>query len=108
VHVEQDRFKKAESQQPAIACDRSVEIEICREINWRKIMEVIEYTRSKGRRLTYRIMFDQGEYFIERDGILKKSFPDSIIAGIAPEEAKPFLMLRTAIADIEALIGMDE
>jgi hypothetical protein len=83
-------------------------LEVCRKIIWRKIMEVLDYTRSKGKRLTYKIVYDQGEYFIERDGVVKKSFQDSIIAGIVPEEATPLLMLRTAIADIEALIGMDE
>lgn len=66
------------------------------------------YTRSKGQRLTYTISYDQDEYFIERDGQLKRSFPDAILAGISPSEAKPALMLRIAIADIEALIDMEE
>jgi hypothetical protein len=71
-------------------------------------MPAVEYTRSTGKRLTYLIAYDQGEYFIERNGLLKKSVPDAFTAGIAFEEAKPSLMLRCAIADIEALIGMDE
>ena len=71
-------------------------------------MPVLEYMRSKGQRLTYTITYDEGEYFIERDGHLKKSTPDAIAIGIAPHEAKASLMLRMAIADIEALLGMDE
>ena len=71
-------------------------------------MQTTEYTRSTGMRLTYKIAYDQGEYFITREGLLKKSIPDAFSAGIAYEEAKPSLMLRCAIADIEALIGMDE
>lgn len=67
-----------------------------------------EYTRRTGRRLTYRITYDEGEYFIERDGKLKKSLPDALATGIAPHEAKADLMLRMAIADIESLNGMDE
>jgi hypothetical protein len=54
------------------------------------------------------IEYDQGEYFILRDGKLRKSVPDAIVLGIAPHEATPELMLRTAIADIEGLVGMDE
>jgi hypothetical protein len=68
----------------------------------------MEYTRSIGKKLTYRITYDQDEYFIERDGVMKKSVPDAFVAGLPPHEAKPSLMLRMAIADIEALIGMDE
>jgi hypothetical protein len=75
---------------------------------WRMTVPTLEYTRSRGRRLTYTIAYDEGEYFIERDGELKKSMPDALAAGMAPHEAKPELMLRMAIADIEALIGMDE
>ncbi|MDB5762352.1 MAG: hypothetical protein JWQ21_1347 [Herminiimonas sp.] len=71
-------------------------------------MPVIEYTRTKGRRLTYTIAYDDGEYFIERDGQLKKSVPDPMTATVSPHEATALLMLRMAIADIEALIGMDE
>jgi hypothetical protein len=71
-------------------------------------MPTLEYTRSTGKRLTYLIAYDHGEYFIERDGRLKKSMPDPFTAGIASDEAKPSLMLRCAIADIEALIGMEE
>ena len=66
------------------------------------------HTRSKGRGLTYTISYDNNEYFIERDGHMKKSLPDAVLAGIAPSEATPALMLRMAIADIEALIGMEE
>ncbi len=71
-------------------------------------MPAIEYTRTKGKCLTYTIAYAQGEYFIEREGVLKRQVPDAIIASIVPAEATPELMLRTAIADIEALIGMDE
>ncbi len=71
-------------------------------------MPVHEYTRSTGQKLTYAIAYDQGEYFISRDGKSKKSVPDAIVAGIAPDEARASLMLRMAIADIESLIGMDE
>jgi hypothetical protein len=71
-------------------------------------MHTVDYTRSTGQRLTYHIAYDQGEYFISREGRLKKSVPDAFSAGIAFEEAKPPLMLRCAIADIEALLGMDE
>lgn len=71
-------------------------------------MPIQEYTRSRGRRLTYIIAYDHGEYFIERDGELKKSMPDALAVGIAPHEAKADLMLRMAIADIEALSGMEE
>lgn len=71
-------------------------------------MPTQEHTRTTGKRLTYQIEYDQGEYFITRNGELKKSVPDAIVAGIAPGEASPELMLRTAIADIEALTGMEE
>ena len=66
------------------------------------------HTRSTGQGLTYTIAYDDGEYFISRDGSVKKSMPDAIVAGVAPSEAKAELMLRMAIADIEALIGMEE
>lgn len=66
------------------------------------------YTRTKGQCLTYEIIYDQAEYFITRDGILKKTMPDALIAGIAADEARADLMLSMAIADIEFLIGMDE
>jgi hypothetical protein len=69
---------------------------------------VYEHIRSTGKRLTYTIEYDDGEYFIERDGKLKKAVPDSLMIGIAPHEAKADLMLRMAIADIEALVGMEE
>ena len=71
-------------------------------------MPVREYTRTGGKRLTYTIVYDQGEYFIQRDGQMKKSVPDAMSTGIAPHEATPSLMLRLAIGDIEALNGMDE
>ncbi len=71
-------------------------------------MPVETYTRSRGKQLTYTIEYDQGEYFILRDGEIKKSVPDAMALGIAPHEATPSLMLRTAIADIENLAGMEE
>jgi hypothetical protein len=71
-------------------------------------MPVEEYTRRAGKRLTYVIEYDQGEYFIHRNGIMKKSFPDAMVTGIPPKEATPDLMLRLAIGDIETLNGMDE
>ncbi len=71
-------------------------------------MPVQEYTRRTGKRLTYLIEYDQGEYFIHRDGIMKKAFPDAIASGISPKEATPELMMRLAIGDIESLNGMDE
>lgn len=71
-------------------------------------MLVQEHTRHSGKCLTYTIVYGHGEYFIQRDGLVKKSVPDAHVASISPREAKPELMLRTAIADIEALIGMDE
>jgi hypothetical protein len=66
------------------------------------------YTRRGGKRLTYLIAYDKGEYFIEREGQLKKAVPDAMATGIAPSEATPELMLRMAIGDIESLNGMDE
>lgn len=71
-------------------------------------MPILEYTRSHGQRLTYTIAYDHGEYFIQRDNQLKKAVPDALAIGIASQEAKPSLMLRMAIADIEALLGMEE
>jgi hypothetical protein len=71
-------------------------------------MPTTEYRRHGGRHLTYRIHYDRSEYFIERDGVLKKSVPDGFLSGVGDAEASPDLMLRMAIADIEALIGMDE
>jgi hypothetical protein len=71
-------------------------------------MPYVEYTRSHGKRLTYAISYDEGEYFIEYEGQMKKAMPDALALGIAEHEAKPSLMLRMAIADIEALLGMDE
>jgi hypothetical protein len=67
-----------------------------------------EYTRSTGERRSYTIEYDQGEYFIHRDGQMKKSVPDALALGIAPHEATPDLMLRMAISDIEILNGMEE
>jgi hypothetical protein len=54
------------------------------------------------------VTYDDGEYFIEQDGKMKKSVPDALAIGVAPHEAKASLMLRMAIADIEALLGMEE
>lgn len=71
-------------------------------------MPVYEYTRPTGKRYTYTIEYDQGEYFIHRDGQMKKAFPDAMVAGIAPHEASPELMRRMAIADIDTLNGMEE
>jgi hypothetical protein len=71
-------------------------------------MPVEEYTRAGGKRLTYTIEYDQGEYFIKWEGQMKKAVPDAMVLGVAPSEAKPELMLRLAIGDIEALNGMDE
>ncbi len=71
-------------------------------------MPVHQYTRSSGQRLIYTISYDPGSYFIKRGNETKKSIPDAIIAGIASGEAKASLMLRMAIADIEALAGMNE
>lgn len=67
-----------------------------------------EHTRSRGQRLTYTIEYTDGEYFIERNGQLKRSVPDPLMLGVAPSEAKADLMLRLAIGDIETLYGMDE
>ena len=71
-------------------------------------MPILEYTRSHGQRRTYTIAYDEGEYFIQHNNQLKKAVPDPLSIGIAPHEAKAPLMLRMAIADIEALLGMDE
>ena len=71
-------------------------------------MPVSEYIRRTGKRLTYTIEYDRGEYFIHREGLMKKSFPDAIASGIAPTEASADLMLKLAIGDIESLNGMDE
>ena len=48
-------------------------------------MPIIEWTRTTGQRLTYSITYDDGEYFIERDGILKRQLPDAFLAGISPD-----------------------
>ena len=71
-------------------------------------MLVHEYTLRNGQRLTYTIIYDKGEYLIQRDGQLKKSVPDAFVAAVSADEATPELMLRMAIADIELLNGMEE
>lgn len=71
-------------------------------------MALQQYTRSKGRRFTYDIEYADDEYFISRDGQLKKSVADGVVAGVTPHEAKADLMLRMAISDIENLDGMEE
>lgn len=71
-------------------------------------MPVHQYTRTGGQRLTYTIVYDEGEYFIQRDGQMKKTMPDALHAGLAPAEATPKMMLKLAIGDIESLNGMDE
>lgn len=71
-------------------------------------MPVQEYTRRGGKRLTYVIEYDEGEYFIRHNGIMKKSFPDSLMTGMPGKEATPAMMLKLAIGDIETLNGMDE
>jgi len=67
-----------------------------------------QYTRSGGQRLTYQIMYDEGEYFIQRNGEMKKAVPDVLSSAMDPDEASADLMLRMAIADIESLNGMEE
>jgi hypothetical protein len=74
----------------------------------KKTMPSEYYTRRAGQRLTYLIAYDKGEYFIERDGQLKKAVPDAMATGVVPAEATPDLMLRLARGDIESLNGMDE
>lgn len=71
-------------------------------------MPVYEYTRRTGKRLAYMIEYDKGEYFIHRDGQMKKACLDAMSTGMAPHEATADLMLRMAIADIETLNGMEE
>lgn len=71
-------------------------------------MPVAQHRRTEGQQLLYTITYDDGEYFIQRDGVMKKSVPDAIVAGVLPAEAGAALMLRMAVADIDALIGMDE
>lgn len=71
-------------------------------------MPVEHYTRTSGQRLTYQISYAAGEYFIERDGVLKKRMDNPAVATISTGEATPELMRQMAIADIESLIGMDE
>jgi hypothetical protein len=71
-------------------------------------MPVEEYTRSGGKRFTYTIEYDRGQYFIHRDGKMKKAVPDAMVTGMRPSEAKPEMMLRLAIGDIESLNGMEE
>ena len=71
-------------------------------------MPFFQHRRSGGKQYLYDIEYDDGEYFITRDGEMKKAVPDAIVAAVAPSEASAKLMLRMAIADIEALIGMEE
>jgi len=71
-------------------------------------MPLYKHRRSTGQELLYDIEYDDGEYFITRDGEMKKAVPDAIVAAVAPSEASAKLMLKMAIADIEALIGMEE
>jgi hypothetical protein len=72
------------------------------------LMPSHEYKRTTGQRFSYTIAYDQGEYFIERDGRMKKSVPDAEVVGLSHDEAKASLMLRMAISDIELLNGMNE
>lgn len=67
-----------------------------------------DYTRTRGQQYTYSIEYDDGQYFIHRDGRLMKSVPDAIVAGVLPSEAGAEFMLRTAMSDIELLEGMEE
>lgn len=67
-----------------------------------------QHRRNGGKGLLYDIEYDRDEYFITCDGKMKKSVPDAHVAGVLPSEASPELMLRMAIADIEALLGMEE
>lgn len=71
-------------------------------------MPIQEYTRRTGQRLTYVIEYDHGEYFIHRDGVMKKSVPDAVATGVASKEATPQIMLKLAMGDIESLNGMEE
>lgn len=71
-------------------------------------MPVYQHTRTKGQGLTYTIEYGDDEYFIERGGQLIKAVPDAVAMGVTPHEARADLMLRTAIADIENLAGMEE
>jgi hypothetical protein len=88
--------------------DRESEADYSCVIKGDAAMPSQQYTRSTGKKLTYLIAYDKGEYFIERDGQLKKSVPDAMATGISPSEATPKMMLRLAIGDIETLNGMDE
>lgn len=71
-------------------------------------MPLYQHRRNGGKRLLYDIQYDRAEYFITRDGEMKKAVPDVLVAGVLDSEASPELMLRMAIADIEALLGMEE
>lgn len=71
-------------------------------------MPTYQHTRSKGKRQTYDIKYNDDEYFIECNGSSKKTVADSLAIGILPSEANADLMLRMAIADIELLAGMEE
>ena len=43
--------------------------------NFEEAMPTQQYTRAHGQRLTYTIEYADGEYFIEREGVMKKSVP---------------------------------
>jgi hypothetical protein len=73
-----------------------------------KFMPTLEYTRRAGKGLTYEIIYDRGEYFIKRNGKMKKSVADAMATGVSPQEASADLMLKLAIGDIESLNGMEE
>ncbi len=83
-------------------------IRAVKSLNMEKKMPTLEYTRKAGKGLTYQILYDQGEYFIKRNGEMKKAVADAMATGVAPHEASADLMLRLAIGDIESLNGMDE
>ena len=42
-------------------------------------MPKTDYTRTKGKQLTYSIEYGDGEYYIEREGRMLKSVPDAIV-----------------------------
>ncbi len=71
-------------------------------------MPTMDYTRRAGKGLTYEIIYDKGEYFIKRNGEMKKAVSDAMATGVAPKEASPDFMLKLAIGDIESLNGMEE
>lgn len=71
-------------------------------------MQMTEYTRRTGKRYTYQVEYEKGQYFIRRDGMLKKSFQDPHAHGIALGEDTPEVMFKLAVGDIETLNGMEE